>query len=62
LNEITKAKVILDGRINGEVIGVSKDRIIQIINVHQSYEKLMGKTVKVKILRTKDNVFVGALV
>ena len=62
LNEIINARIVLDGRINGEVIGIARDRVIQIINVHQNYEKLMGKSVKVRILRTKDNVFVGALV
>ncbi len=65
LNEITRAKVVLDGRVNGEVIGVAKDRVIQIIDIGKKnihYEKLIGKTVKVKILRTKDNVFVGKLI
>ncbi|WP_292459717.1 radical SAM protein [Methanothermococcus sp.] len=61
LNEIVKTKVVLDGRIKGEVIGVAKDRVIQIIDIHQNYEKLMGKIVKVRILRTKDNIFIGTL-
>ncbi|AEH07454.1 radical SAM protein [Methanothermococcus okinawensis] len=62
LNEIVKAEVVLDGRVNNEVIGVAKDRVIQIINVNKNYEKIVGKIVKVRILRTKDNIFVGALV
>jgi len=62
LNEIIRAKVVLDGRVYNEVIGIAKDRIIQIINVQQNHEKLIGKTVKVRILRTKDNIFVGSIV
>ena len=66
------AKVVMGGRIQGEVLGVAKDRLIQIISppkggiktegfIHKNENKLIGKTVKVRILRTKDNVIVGSL-
>ncbi|MDK2790995.1 MAG: uncharacterized protein PWP15_1504 [Methanothermococcus sp.] len=72
INEVVNAKVVMGGRIQGEVIGVAKDRLIQIISppkggiktegfIHKNENKLIGKTVKVRILRTKDNVIVGSL-
>ncbi|AXI25762.1 radical SAM protein [Methanofervidicoccus sp. A16] len=60
VNSKVKTKVILDGRIKGEVIGCAKDRLIQIINV-ENPEKWIGKEVKVRILSTKDGIFVGEL-
>ncbi|GBF36409.1 MAG TPA: radical SAM protein [Methanothermococcus okinawensis] len=60
VNSKVKAKVILDGRIKGEIIGCAKDRLIQIINVGDP-ERWIGKEVKVRILSTKDGVFVGEL-
>ncbi|WP_456374687.1 radical SAM protein [Methanocaldococcus sp.] len=61
VGEIIKANVVLDGRIKGEVLGVSKNRVIQIINV-KNEQSLNGKNVKVRILRNKDNIIVGELV
>ncbi|WP_456372625.1 radical SAM protein [Methanocaldococcus sp.] len=61
VGEIIKANVVLDGRIKGEVLGVSKNRVIQIINV-KNEQSLIGKNVKVRILRNKDNIIVGELV
>lgn len=59
LNEVVKTKVVLDGRVTGEVMGVAKNRIIQIININKNYQKLEGKTVNVKINRVQDNIIVG---
>ncbi|MCQ6253898.1 radical SAM protein [Methanocaldococcus sp.] len=61
VGEIIKANVVLDGRIKGEVLGVSKNRVIQIINV-KNEQSLIGRNVKVRILRNKDNIIVGELV
>ncbi|ACV24187.1 radical SAM protein [Methanocaldococcus fervens] len=58
VGEVIKAKVVLDGRVKGEVLGVAKDRVIQIINCNNE-QNLIGKTVKVRILRNKDNIIVG---
>ncbi len=61
VGEVIKANVVLDGRIKGEVLGVAKDRVIQIINV-KNEQSLIGRNVKVRILRNKDNIIVGELV
>ena len=61
VGEIAKMKVVLDGRVKGEVLGVDRDRVVQIINCHNEHS-LIGKTVKVRILRNKDNIIVGELV
>ncbi|MBP2201639.1 putative Fe-S cluster-containing radical SAM superfamily enzyme [Methanococcus voltae] len=61
LNEtVENVKVVAEGRIFGEVIGIARDRVIQIINCKNT-EKLLGNTVNVKIHRVKDNVIVATL-
>ncbi|MBP2143675.1 putative Fe-S cluster-containing radical SAM superfamily enzyme [Methanococcus voltae] len=61
LNEtVENVKVVAEGRIVGEVIGMARDRVIQIINCKNT-EKLLGNTVTVKIHRVKDNVIVATL-
>ncbi|MBA2853095.1 hypothetical protein HNP89_001052 [Methanococcus maripaludis] len=62
LNETISVTVLMDGRVNGEVIGASKNRVIQIIDCKTDINKLIGKRVKVKVLRVKDNVIVGSMV
>ncbi len=62
VGEKTLVDVVLDGRVKGEVIGVAKDRVIQIINCKESEEKLLGRKVKVKILRNKDNIYVAEMI
>ena len=59
LNEVVKTKIILDGRVNGELIGVAKNRVVQIIDFNKDINKLIGKTVNVKINRVNDNIIVG---
>lgn len=61
VNSIVKTKILMEGRIHREVIGVAKDRVIQVINV-KNPEKLIEREVKVKILRARDNIFVGEIV
>jgi len=62
LNETISVTLLMDGRVNGEVIGASKNRVIQIIDYKHEVNKLIGKRVKVKVLRVKDNVIVGSMV
>ncbi len=59
VNEVVDVKVVLDGRIYGEVLGIKNDRIIQITDIGDDFEKYKDKTIKVRILRTKDNIIVG---
>ena len=42
-------------------MGVGRDRVIQIINCNNE-QNLIGKVVKVRVLRNKDNVIVGELI
>ena len=55
-NDIIKAEVLFDGRLKGEKIAVSKQRFISIPNCNKT-----GK-VKLRIVRSKHNIFVGVLV
>ncbi|AEF97108.1 radical SAM protein [Methanotorris igneus] len=58
VGEVVNVDVVMDGRIKGEVIGVAKNRIVQIINCKNEH-KLIGNNIRVKILRTKDNIIVS---
>ncbi len=55
LYEVTKIKTVLPGRFSGEVIGVAKGRMVEITEYYGS----LGKVVKAKILRNKDNIYVA---
>ncbi|ENN96311.1 radical SAM protein [Methanocaldococcus villosus KIN24-T80] len=59
VGEVIRTKAILDGRIKGEVLAAERGRVIQIINTN---EDIIGKRVKVRILRNKDNIIVGEVV
>ncbi|HIP91451.1 MAG TPA: radical SAM protein [Methanothermococcus okinawensis] len=60
VNSRVKAKVVLEGRVKGEIIGCARDRLIQIIDVEDP-ERWIGREVKVKILSTRDGIYVGKL-
>ncbi|WP_423793186.1 radical SAM protein [Methanocaldococcus indicus] len=60
LGEKVLVDVVLDGRVKGEVLGVANNRIIQIINC-KNEDKLIGEKVRVRILRNKDNIYVGEI-
>ncbi|ABR55260.1 Radical SAM domain protein [Methanococcus vannielii SB] len=62
VNDVISATVLMDGRVNGEIIASSMDRIIQVINCKLETCKIIGKRINVKVLRTKDNIIVGTLV
>ena len=55
--QIVEAKIALPGRIGHEKLAVAKERIISIPNCH--YEE--GRLVKIRIKRTKHNIFTGEL-
>ncbi len=55
--QIVEAKVALPGRIGNEKIAVAKDRLISIPNCY----KEEGSKVKLRIKRTKHNIFLGEL-
>lgn len=54
-NQIVKAQVVCDGRMNHEKIAVAEGRTISIASCHRD------GSVKIKILRTKHNIFFGIL-
>lgn len=53
-NDIIEVEIKAKDRLKNSVIGVSKNRVITIINC----KKISGK-IKVKLIRDKDNIFVG---
>ncbi|MEM2131450.1 MAG: radical SAM protein [Candidatus Woesearchaeota archaeon] len=56
-NDIIEVELKAKDRLKNSVIGVSKNRVITVINC----TKTQGK-IKVKLIRDKDNVFVGVLI
>jgi uncharacterized protein len=54
--DIVEAEIICPGRLNKEMLSVAKDRLISIPNCHKSQG-----LVKLKIKRTKHNIFLGEL-
>lgn len=56
--DVIKAEIMLPGRLSGEMIAAAKNRLISI----PKCSKYVGSLVKLKIIRTKDNIFVGELV
>jgi len=56
--DVVKAKILSKGRLKNEMIAVAQDRIISIPNCFQEINKL----VKIKIIRSKHNIFVGILI
>ena len=55
-NNLIEAKILFNGRLKNEKIAVAKNRLISIPNCYKT-----GK-VKLKIVRSKHNIFVGILV
>jgi uncharacterized Fe-S cluster-containing radical SAM superfamily enzyme len=52
--DTVRAEIVSQGRLNNEMLAAAKGRVISIINC----KKARG-SIKVKILRDKDNVFIG---
>lgn len=55
-NEVVDAQIVADGRLPGEKLAVAKDRVISV------FGKSKSKNVKIKIFRTKDNIYAGEVV
>lgn len=53
--EVVRAKVVLPGRIKGEMIASARNRLIEVINTHAR----VGDTIKVKIIRTRHGIYIG---
>jgi len=55
--QIVEAKIVLPGRIGNEKLAVAKERLISIPNCY----KEEGSKVRLRIKRTKHNIFLGEL-
>ena len=55
-NDIIEAEILFDGRLKGEKIAMAKNRLISIPNCYKT------RKVKLKIVRSKHNIFVGILI
>ncbi|MEM2934563.1 MAG: radical SAM protein, partial [Methanocellales archaeon] len=53
--EVVELKLMERGRVRGEMLAVARDRVIQVINT----DKRLGSKVRVRILRSKDNIYVA---
>lgn len=56
-DQIVNAEIVLPGRIGNEKLAVAKDRLISVPNCHME----IGGKVKLRIKRTKHNIFLGEL-
>tara|TARA_Y100000310_G_scaffold343161_1_gene449559 strand:+ start:441 stop:1649 length:1209 start_codon:yes stop_codon:yes gene_type:complete len=54
-DESVKVKIVAEGRLRDEKIAVYDNRVISVFNCSEA----VNETVKVRILRTKHNIFVG---
>ncbi len=59
LGQVVRAKIVGLGWRRGEALAVAKNRIIMILN---AASLPLGSEVKVRIIRDKDNIYVGKLV
>lgn len=55
VGEVVKAKIVLPGRIEGEMLAAARNRLIEVINTHAK----VGEKIKVKIVRTRHGIYVG---
>lgn len=55
--KVIEAEIVLPGRIGNEKLAVAKDRLISVPNC----DKEIGSKVKLRIKRTKHNIFLGEL-
>ena len=55
--QLIEAEIVLPGRIGNEMLAVAKDRLISVPDCH----KEMGEKAKLRIKRTKHNIFLGEL-
>lgn len=55
LGEVVKVRIALPGRVEGERLGVARNRLIEIINT----DAKVGDEIKVKIVRTRHGIYVA---
>ncbi|MBI2541879.1 radical SAM protein [Candidatus Woesearchaeota archaeon] len=55
--QLIEAEIVLDGRIGNEKLAVAKERLISVPNC----DKSIGSKVKLRIKRTKHNIFLGEM-
>ena len=55
VGEVVKVKIVLPGRIEGEMLGTARNRLIEIINTNAK----VGDEIKVKIMRTRHGIYVA---
>ncbi|ACS90968.1 MULTISPECIES: radical SAM protein [Thermococcus] len=55
VGEVVKVKIILPGRIEGEMLAVARNRLIEVINTNAK----VGDEIKVKIVRTRHGIYIG---
>lgn len=60
VGERTSVEVVYWGWLRGQWLGVARDRVVSIVGVLG--EPPIGRKVKVRILRNKDNIYVGRIV
>ncbi|NJE07765.1 radical SAM protein [Thermococcus sp. M39] len=53
--EVVKAEIVLPGRIEGEMLGIARNRLIEVINTNAK----VGDKIKVKIVRTRHGIYVA---
>ncbi|MBO8174845.1 MAG: radical SAM protein [Thermococcus sp.] len=53
--EVIKAEIVLPGRIEGEMLAVARNRLIEVINTNAR----VGDKIKVKIVRTRHGIYVA---
>ena len=59
--EKVKLKVMLPGWMKNQVVAVGRNRCVNVINFKQDFEEMKGRMINVKILRNKDNIYVGEM-
>jgi len=61
--EVAKVKVVEQGWLRGQVIGIARNRIVSIVGLRSSLDmsSIIGQRVRVKMLRVKHNIYVATL-
>jgi len=55
IGEVVKVKIILSGRIKGEMLGTARNRLVEVINTNAK----VGDKIRVKIVRTRHGIYIG---
>lgn len=60
-NEVVKVRIAVPARYPGEIVGVAHDRCVTVVGPG-AHELPLGKTVTVRIIRDKHNIYKGVIV